>query len=439
MGGTIGVTSELGKGATFHVELPLSLVPEPGEQALAQLDGVHVLLVSADVELVKLAAAVLEARHARVSTCRTLEEVLPCCAEQRIDVVVTGYDWRRGEHFDLAARARAQGSPARFIAMVVGRRLKTRIESEDMLTLDVVPLTDSGLIHAVAIAAGRASPEVHHGDTELIEMPARLLGVDEARAAGTLILVAEDNPTNRDVIGRQLRMLGQTFEMAEDGKQALAAWRSGHYAVLLTDCHMPVMDGFELTAAIRAEEQPAQGAHRFPIVAITANALQGEAERCLAAGMDAYMAKPIDMKELRRMLKRFVPELHSAAELPPALAVPDAAARALALAVDPSVLKGMFGDDMATFQEILREFVAPSRQIAEEIRSAANAQSAAGLKQAAHKLKSSARSIGANQLADLCFALEGAAEQEQLDSVSVTLQQFDDSIAAVFRYIESVG
>jgi CheY-like chemotaxis protein/HPt (histidine-containing phosphotransfer) domain-containing protein len=369
--------------------------------------------------------------------CRNLDDVLPQCVERRIDTVIVGHDWPRGDQFDLARHARRQGNrTTRFIAMVVGRRLKARIESEDTLTLDIVPLTDSVLVHAVAISVGRASPEVHHDETTLEEMPRRLLDVNEARAAGTLILVAEDNPTNRDVIGRQLRVLGHTFEMAENGKEALAAWRKGDYAVLLTDCHMPEMDGFELTAAIRDEEKVRQGAQRFPIVAITANALQGEAERCLAAGMDAYMSKPIDMRELRRMLKRFVPEMQTEAPAPKSPIVAGVAEESV---IDPTVLKGMFGDDEETFREILREFVTPSRQIAEEIRAAGNAGSAAALKQAAHKLKSSARSIGANRLADLCLALEQAGADGTLDSVSVTLQHFDDSIAAVFRYIETMA
>jgi CheY-like chemotaxis protein/two-component sensor histidine kinase len=121
---------------------------------------------------------------------------------------------------------------------------------------------------------------------------------------GQRILLAEDNEINRDVIAEQLRLLGFDAEVAEDGEQALEMWRSGRFALLLTDCHMPNMDGFELTSAIRAEE-PALT--RLPIIAVTGNAMQGEAERCLAAGMDDYLSKPLRMQALGTVLAKWLP------------------------------------------------------------------------------------------------------------------------------------
>ena len=118
------------------------------------------------------------------------------------------------------------------------------------------------------------------------------------------ILLAEDNETNRDVISEQLRLLGYAVDVAEDGAVAFKKWQSGHHALLLTDCHMPNMDGFALTSAIRANEP--RGV-RLPIVAITANAMQGEAQRCLTAGMDDYLSKPLRMNELAPMLFKWLP------------------------------------------------------------------------------------------------------------------------------------
>jgi PAS domain S-box-containing protein len=122
--------------------------------------------------------------------------------------------------------------------------------------------------------------------------------------SGQWILLAEDNEINRDVISEQLRILGYNAEVAEDGVQALVKWRSGRFALLLTDCHMPNMDGFVLTNTIRSEE-PALT--RLPIIAVTGNAMIGEAERCLAAGMDDYLSKPLRMQELGAMLAKWLP------------------------------------------------------------------------------------------------------------------------------------
>ena len=128
--------------------------------------------------------------------------------------------------------------------------------------------------------------------------------IEQAAANGKLVLLAEDNETNRDVISEQLRLLGYAAEVAEDGVTALEKWRTGRYALLLTDCHMPLMDGYELTAFIRQEEE--QGS-RMPIIAVTANAMQVEVQHCLDCGMDDYLSKPLRMKELGSMLAKWLP------------------------------------------------------------------------------------------------------------------------------------
>jgi PAS domain S-box-containing protein len=133
--------------------------------------------------------------------------------------------------------------------------------------------------------------------------------VAQAAASGRLILVAEDDEVNREVIQEQLRLLGYAAEVAEDGLEALGKWRTGRYALLLTDCQMPHMDGFALTAAIRAAQAP--GTVPPIIIAITANAMQGEAQRCMDGGMDDFMTKPLRLKELGAMLAKWLPSPQS--------------------------------------------------------------------------------------------------------------------------------
>ena len=103
---------------------------------------------------------------------------------------------------------------------------------------------------------------------------------------------------------RQLNRLGLAAEVAENGTEALGLWRDNPYALVLTDVHMPEMDGFELTAEIRKAERDRGG--RAPIVAVTANVLEGEADKCLAAGMDDYLGKPVELDDLRRTLARWI-------------------------------------------------------------------------------------------------------------------------------------
>src|SRR5471032_474286 len=162
------------------------------------------------------------------------------------------------------------------------------------------------------------------------------------QTAGLRVLAVDDYDINLEVLSGQFEILGVALNTAINGIEALTLWRERPYALVLTDIHMPDMDGFELTRQIRAEEvvRSAQGSGRTrtPIAALTANALKGEAERCLSAGMDDYLTKPLTLDRLRDAVARWTAQ---AAAAPPAAATkaPSGAA------VDRSVVAQMFGDN----------------------------------------------------------------------------------------------
>ena len=128
--------------------------------------------------------------------------------------------------------------------------------------------------------------------------------IARAQAEGTLALLADDHPTNRSLIVRQINMLGYAAESAENGIAALEKFQSGRFGIVITDCNMPEMNGYELTRRIR-ELEAASGKKRIPIIACTANALGGEAEICFAAGMDDFLVKPLSLEALRAALGRW--------------------------------------------------------------------------------------------------------------------------------------
>ena len=130
--------------------------------------------------------------------------------------------------------------------------------------------------------------------------------VEAAAREGTLVLLADDHPTNRMVLLRQLNSLGYAVDCAGDGAEALRKWASGRFAALVTDCDMPAMNGYELARRIR-ERESAQAGARVPIIACTANALRGAAEACFAAGMDDYVSKPVHLAELQEKLTQWLP------------------------------------------------------------------------------------------------------------------------------------
>jgi len=143
---------------------------------------------------------------------------------------------------------------------------------------------------------------------------------EEAAALGVLILVAEDNPTNQMVMDRLMGKLGYAIDLAGNGGEALEKLKASRYGLLLTDCHMPGMDGFSLAARIRETE--AGGGRHLPIIALTGDALEGTAQKCLDAGMDDYLSKPIAIDKLDLAIRRWLPEAAAARRLVQPAALP---------------------------------------------------------------------------------------------------------------------
>jgi len=274
---------------------------------------------------------------------------------------------------------------------------------------------------------------VHSSTPEqCLRLPARTPSRAEALANGQLILLAEDNETNRDVLREQLRLLGYQADIAEDGRVALDKWRSGHFGMLLADCHMPHMDGFALTAAIRQTEAPGQ---RLPIIAITANAMAGEAQRCLDAGMDDYLSKPLRLPELGRMLAKWLPapQRHPAGTDLTEQTTPNGALPVWSHAI----LTDLIGDNPGLHKRLLAKFVVNAQDQTAAIKAAAETGDTTALVSVSHTLKSAARSMGAQRLGELCLRLEAAGLAGDTPSYSALAKEIDDELAAATQSIES--
>ena len=439
MGGEITVSSRLDQGATFTVRLPMVMASAddaalqvPAAPALA---GLPCLVLGASGLAADLADYVADAGGA-VRLARTLAETVAWLRQvgpTRCVVVVAG----PLEGIDLVlatCRAAAQEFPATALAFVVietGRRHRPRRTQPDQVGLDGECLHRAVFLRSVAQAA---SLEAGDGDAEPpADRDSRAMPLDPGRQmdADPLILVAEDNEINQQVLTKQLALLGYRAEMVGNGAEALAQWRRGGHALLLTDLHMPVMDGYTLAATLRAEEG---GGSRLPIIALTANALRDEEVRCRQAGMDGYLTKPVRLAQLKAAidvwLRPALPQLMDAA--------PDASAPSATPGVDLGVLAELIGDDAQVMQEVLGAFRANTARSALELAQAQTGDEFRAVADIAHKLKSAARAIGAARLGQVCADIEEAANSSPRGAaLGALMADFDSELRAVHRFLDA--
>ena len=237
---------------------------------------------------------------------------------------------------------------------------------------------------------------------------------DEDRPDGrrARILVAEDNPINQEVIVEQLSLLGLQAEVADDGQIAFERWQQHRHDLLLTDLQMPQLDGYQLARAIRAEEARL-GGPRTAILALTARAAPEEQQRCLQAGMDGHLPKPLDLSVLRARLSAWLPaaapQPRPAAQPRPEPADTAPAAPDAAPLLDPDALSQYVGDDPATLAHFRTDFRQRLGPMQASMAAAAARDDLAELGSLAHQLKSTSRTVGALRLAAGCEDLEHAA------------------------------
>ncbi len=441
MDGVIDVESELDRGSTFTVRLPLIEAEDVADRPDRNFEGMRVLVVANNPDMQANLAAYLRHWQAEVTVTEKLAAVEGLAleaaeADRRFDVIVLGAGWSEEEREDLchALRARPSLVPLRFVLGTLERRRDGVTRQNDTVEFSVHPMRRASFLTAVAVAAGRESPEVPNIIVSQLQAELDVPSISQARERGQLILVAEDNQTNQLVLLRQLNRLGLTAVIADDGAAALDMWRGESFALLLTDCHMPEMDGFELTEAIRGHEHE-QGGRRLPIIAVTANALQGEAERCLNAGMDDYLAKPVELDGLRQVLSRWMELPQVEVETPSVLST-EGVAGDTRFAIDrPGLARLIQSDDPEFLQQMLELYWNSVRETPEQLRAFVTQRDAPRLKETAHRAKGASASAMTTKLTSLLQRLEDAAGSENWSLVESLLPVVDEAFIAVEREI----
>jgi CheY-like chemotaxis protein len=274
------------------------------------------------------------------------------------------------------------------------------------------------------------------------------------------VLLAEDNPVNVEVATAMLDSLGLEVSCARNGDEALQAVRAGQYDVVLMDCQMPVMDGFAATKEIRRHERENGRARSLPVIAITANALQGDRESCLAAGMDDYLSKPFTQQQLSAVIGRWIalPATAAPAHDAPRKAAPlsasvhhDEQRSALPAETREQIQRDVINQHAldniralsadrgaALVQRVVTAYVDDTPQHLRTLRRAIDVLDTGKLRKVAHSLKSSSANVGAEALAQMCKDMENLGRTDSTEGASGILADMEHEFQAVRHSLSAI-
>jgi len=435
MGGTIELESELGRGSTFHFTLRLgrargpSTQPKSGE--LAQVHGLPVLVVDDNATNRLILQEMLTKWGMKPMLVEGGREALEALDKARgsgspFALVLLDAMMPEMDGFTLAERIRQDADLVGAILMMLSsanrREDAARCTELHVSSYLTKPIRQSTLLDAIMTAVGPSlSPEGRAAS------PSRQ--ADGGHARPLRLLLAEDIAVNQRLAVSVLEKRGHQVVVVGNGREALSALDKQSFDAVLMDVQMPEMDGFEATAAIRARES-AVGAHT-PIIAMTAHAMKGDRERCLAQGMDSYVSKPLKPQELFEVLDHLVPEIVADQAKPDSSAGPPAFDLAAAL-------NHVDGDE-ELIKELAGLFLDDCPRRMEEIHQAILGRDASRLCFSAHALRGSVANIGASAATEAAARLEIAGREQDWGNVDPAWASLEHAIARLTPALARIG
>lgn len=436
MGGWVSLESEPGKGSRFHFTAAFGVQPEGADAKpdmdAVNLEGLPVLVVDDNSTNRRILEKILFHWKMKPTTVDSAAQAI-WAIEQAVreghpfPLMLTDCMMPEMDGFQLVAELNAHPevtAPATIMLTSAGERGDaSRCVELGVAGYLLKPVSQSVLLLTIA--------RVLQPSTGTVEKKPVVVGHSIRESNRRLsILLVEDNPVNQKLATRILEKMGHHVTVVEDGKKALDSLASGNFKLILMDVQMPVMDGYEATQSIRAIEEKT-GAH-IPIVAMTAHAMKGDREKCLEAGMDGYISKPIEIKELYEIIENLFP---AEKDEEPA----EAASDRHEIIVDRAALFSRIGQDMNLFRELVKLFLEDSVLLLDRIRAAIERDDAAELERAAHALKGSVLNFEAKVVADLALGLELMGRAGDLVQAKKVAAELDKQMEALRAELQAMA
>lgn len=437
MGGRIGVDSTMDKGSCFWVELPMCAVGEKdiSIKSYPRADT-SVLIVESNQKQAGILFYYLRSWGMEVTIASSGTEALQLLQDpQRFQVAIVDTKLQDSTSEALTYSLSLISPNLRFVLITDAEDIRHTITGRTLYTTLRQPVKQSALFDAITLACERRQTEI----PVIKERRSSLLKAEtpKIRQRPELILLVDDNLINQKVATTLLKQLGYQVHIANNGQEALNALAEASYSIILMDCQMPVMDGFEATRRIREEEQTS--GHHIPIVAVTANAMESDRDHCLAVGMDAYISKPIvrsileDVLEQQLMLN--MPSKNFSDQVLPAgsLAGFNLAENEI---VDMCRLKDMFGDDHETESEMLELFVLTTTPLFDKLTQAINQLRFTDITAIGHQIKGSCANLGITELATIADKIEQAGKCANITLAQQLCVSAFEAFARLRAYIQ---